>query len=129
MSWIEEISYEEAEGRLKKMYDRIKGPDNNIDNVLSVHSLRPHTLAGHMMLYKNVLHNSANTLPKWYLEAIGVYVSFLNQCSYCVEHHLAGMKREINDEGRSTQLFSSMQSGEFQATLNKKVYIFQILLL
>ncbi len=98
MSWIKEISYEKATGQLKKIYDRIKGPNNNIDNVLTIHSLRPHTLIGHMGLYKNVLHNSNNTLPKWYLETLGVYVSVLNQCQYCVDHHSAGLKRLLNDD-------------------------------
>jgi uncharacterized peroxidase-related enzyme len=93
MSWIKTISYEAAGSRLKKIYDRIKGPDNNVDNVLLIHSLRPHTLVGHMTLYKNVLHNSNNTLPKWYLEALGVYVSYLNKCDYCFDHHYAGFKR------------------------------------
>lgn len=98
MSWIHTITYEAAESRLKKMYDRIKGPSNTIDNVLLIHSLRPHTLVGHMTLYKNVLHNSNNTLPKWYLEAIGVYVSSLNNCEYCFEHHYAGFKRLYANE-------------------------------
>ncbi len=99
MSWIKIINYEQATARLKKIYDRVKGPDNNIDNVLLIHSLRPHTLVGHMTLYKHVLHHSNNTLPKWYLEAIGVYVSYLNQCDYCFEHHFAGFKRLYkNDE-------------------------------
>ena len=72
MSWIQIIQYDQADAKLKKIYDRVKGPDNNVDNVLLIHSLRPHTLVGHMTLYKNVLHSSNNTLPKWYLEAIGV---------------------------------------------------------
>lgn len=99
MSWIKIINYEEAGSRLKKIYDRIKGPNNNVDNILLIHSLRPQTLIGHMTLYKNVLHNSNNTLPKWYLEALGVYVSYLNNCDYCFEHHYAGFKRlYANDE-------------------------------
>lgn len=93
MSWIKVINYSEADSQLKQVYDRIKGPDNNVDNVMLIHSLRPHTLTGHMTLYKNVLHNSNNTLPKWYLEALGVYVSHLNNCTYCVEHHFEGLKR------------------------------------
>lgn len=93
MSWIRVINYAEAGAKLKKIYDRVKGPDNNIDNVLLIHSLRPHTLVGHMTLYKNVLHNSNNTLPKWYLEALGIYVSHLNKCDYCFEHHYAGFER------------------------------------
>ena len=51
-----------------------------------------------MTLYKNVLHNSNNTLPKWYLEAIGVYVSYLNKCDYCFEHHYAGFKKLYNND-------------------------------
>ncbi len=101
MSWIKIINYEDAESRLKKIYDRIKGPNNNVDNILLIHSLRPHTLIGHMTLYKNVLHNSNNTLPKWYLEAIGVYVSFLNRCDYCFDHHYAGFKKLYNNDAES----------------------------
>ncbi|MEP2935951.1 MAG: peroxidase-related enzyme [Gilvibacter sp.] len=100
MSWIHTIPYEKATGRLKKLYDQVKGPENRVDNVLSIHSLRPHSLVGHMSLYKNVLHHSHNELPKWYLEAIGVYVSYLNDCDYCVAHHLAGLKRLWNDSER-----------------------------
>lgn len=103
MSWIKVIDYIDAESRLKKIYDKVKGPDNNVDNVLLIHSLRPHTLIGHMTLYKNVLHNSNNTLPKWYLEALGVYVSHLNQCDYCFEHHYAGFKRLYKDDVKAEQ--------------------------
>ena len=97
MSWIKTISYKDATSKLKKLYDRVKGPDNNVDNVLKIHSLRPHSLIGHMALYKNVLHNTNNQLPKWYLELIGIHVSQLNNCDYCVKHHTAGFKRLIND--------------------------------
>lgn len=93
MSWIKTISYKEAVGKLKKLYDQVKGPKDNVDNVLLIHSLRPHTLVGHMTLYKNVLHNTNNTLPKWYLEALGIYVSHLNACQYCFDHHFAGFAR------------------------------------
>lgn len=101
MSWIKIIKYEEAQSKLKRIYDKIKGPNNNVDNVMLVHSLRPHTLVGHMTLYKNVLHNSNNTLPKWYLEALGVYVSQLNKCDYCFEHHFAGFKRLYGNDVES----------------------------
>lgn len=104
MSWIKEIDYDDADRQLKKLYDRVKGPGGVIDNVLKVHSLRPHTLYGHMALYKNVLHNSNNQLPKWYLEALGVYVSHLNNCAYCFDHHFAGMKRLLADEERAADI-------------------------
>ena len=113
MAWINTIPYEEADARLKKIYDRIKGPNNNVDNVLLIHSLRPHTLTGHMTLYKSVLHHSGNTLPKWYLEALGVYVSYLNKCNYCVDHHFAGLRRLWNDEQKSSQFWSAIQADNF----------------
>ncbi|MCB1549076.1 MAG: peroxidase-related enzyme [Hyphomicrobiaceae bacterium] len=100
MPWIETVPYHEAEGRLKQLYDRIKGPDDNVDNIMMMHSLRPHTMEGHMTLYKYVLHHSRNTVPKWFLETLGVWVSSLNDCSYCVDHHLSGLKRLIGDEQR-----------------------------
>ena len=109
MSWIKTIDYQEADGPLKRTYDRVKGPNNNIDNVLLIHSLRPHTLTGHMTLYKSVLHNSNNTLPKWYLEAIGVYVSFLNDCDYCVAHHFAGFTRLLNNVKKANHFFECVK--------------------
>ena len=104
MPWINTISYEDASGKLRRLYDRVKGPDNNIDNIMMIHSLRPHTMEGHMSIYKYVLHHARNTLPKWYLETIGVWVSSLNHCDYCVEHHFAGQKRLLDDDQRAGAL-------------------------
>ena len=109
MSWIKTIPYEAADSHLRRTYDRVKGPNNNIDNVLLIHSLRPHTLTGHMTLYKSVLHNSNNTLPKWYLEALGVYVSYLNNCNYCVAHHLEGLKRLWQEEEKAARFYEAVQ--------------------
>ena len=65
-----------------------------------------------MQLYKYVLHHTDNTLPKWYLESLGVYVSSLNHCSYCVNHHAVGLQRllEDDDEGFS-QKYDALTSG------------------
>ncbi len=120
MSWIKTISYEMAEAKLKRIYKRVKGPNDNIDNVLMIHSLRPHTLVGHMTLYKSVLHHSGNTLPKWYLEAIGVYVSHLNHCDYCVEHHSAGLKRLLNNEERSALYFDAIDKDNLNSFFDTK---------
>ncbi len=108
MSWIKTINYENADSKLKSLYNRVKGPNDRIDNVLLIHSLRPHTLAGHMALYKNVLHNANNELPKWYLEAIGVYVSYLNKCEYCVKHHFSGLIRLLNNEEQADKFYKSI---------------------
>jgi len=111
MTWISTISYDEASGALKKLYDRVKGPDNNIDNIMLAHSLRPHSMEGHMALYKYVLHHPRNVLPKSYLETIGVFVSLLNQCQYCVEHHFAGLKRLLSDDKRASEIREALDGG------------------
>lgn len=108
MPWIKTIPYAAAQGRLKKLYDRIKGPDDRVDNIMMSHSLRPHSMEGHMALYKNVLHHSGNRLPKWLLEALGTYVSHLNACDYCFQHHLAGMARLIGDDTRSAAIKAAL---------------------
>lgn len=109
MTWIRTIAFEKASGKLKKLYDRVKGPDNNVDNIMLAHSLRPHTMEGHMTLYKYVLHHSANTLAKSYLETIGVYVSMLNNCEYCIEHHAAGLFRLLQDETRADDIRRALE--------------------
>jgi len=112
MSWIKTVPYNDATGKLKTLYDRVKGPDDNVDNIMMSHSLRPHTMEGHMAIYKNVLHHTGNTLPKWFLELIGVWVSALNECDYCVEHHFAGMKRLLNDDARADTLREAIEDGD-----------------
>ncbi|MGI9247532.1 MAG: carboxymuconolactone decarboxylase family protein, partial [Woeseiaceae bacterium] len=47
---------------------------------------------------------------KAYLEAIGVYVSSLNNCDYCVEHHFAGMSRLLKDTARSDSVRQALES-------------------
>lgn len=101
MPFIKTIPYEAATGKLRRLYDRVKGPDNNVDNIMMAHSLRPHSMEGHMVLYKNVLHHSGNTVPKWFLEVLGVWVSALNNCAYCVDHHFAGLQRLLDDDARA----------------------------
>ncbi len=108
MSWIKVIPYEESSGQLRSIYDRIKGPDGQIDNVLSIHSLRPHTLKGHMSLYKNTLHHSGNKLPNWLIELLGSYTSWLNNCDYCFKHHITGMRRFLDDTDHSDALESGI---------------------
>jgi uncharacterized peroxidase-related enzyme len=115
MAWIHTVPYEEATGRLKQLYDRIKGPNNNVDNIMMAHSLRPHTLEGHMAIYKYVLHHSSNRVPKWFLETLGIWVSHLNQCRYCVDHHFQGLVRLLNDDDRARAIRTALDGGDIDA--------------
>jgi len=120
MTWITTIAYEDATGALKKLYDRIKGPDDNVDNIMMAHSLRPHSMEGHMSLYKYVLHHPRNSLPKSYLETIGVYVSLLNQCRYCIDHHFSGLIRLLQDDARAAEIRSALDNNDPSAAFDGK---------
>lgn len=114
MAWITVVSYEEADERLRSIYDRVRMPDGTIDNVLLVHGLRPHTLEGHLSLYRSVLHHTGNSLPKWFLEVLGVWVSSLNGCDYCVSHHARGMMRLLNDDDRGSAILQAIDDRNFE---------------
>jgi len=120
MSWIKVINFEESTGKLKSIYKRIKGNNNQIDNVLSIHSLRPHTLVGHMSLYKNTLHHVDNTFPNWFLEFLGTYTSYHNNCQYCYKHHFEGMKRFLNDDNKADLLKYHIENNSLKKILNEK---------
>lgn len=110
MAWINVISYDEAEGKVKTLYDRVKGPDNNVDNIMMMHSLRPHSMEAHMTMYKYVLHHTGNSIPKWFLETLGVWVSRLNDCDYCVEHHFSGLTRLLSDDAKSAGIRKAIEA-------------------
>jgi uncharacterized peroxidase-related enzyme len=98
MPYIKVIKPENATGSLADLYQSVTGPGGQVDNVLQIHSLRPHTMKGHMELYKAALHHPRNSLPVWFLEAIGVRVSLLNECDYCARHHGEGMRRQLKGD-------------------------------
>jgi len=121
MPWIRTIPYEDSKGLVRKLYDRIKGPNNNVDNIMMLHSLRPHTLEAHMAIYKYVLHHSGNTIPKWFLETLGVWVSSLNECDYCVDHHFSGLKRLLRNDEKASAIKNAIQKKQIStAPLNEK---------
>ena len=110
-AWIEMIPPEQASGRLAELYERVTTPHGTVDNVMRAHSLRPESLVGHLMLYKSVLHDEANTLPFWFLEAVATYVSLTNRCHYATAHHSANMRRLIPDESRAEAMYAALACG------------------
>lgn len=113
MTWIKTIPFDQAEGRLRKLYEQVLGSDGRVDNILEAHSLRPHTLQGHLVLYKNVLHHGGNSLDKRLLEMLGVWVSILNGCAYCIDHHLAGLARLFGDDEQAQQIKAALRQGDY----------------
>ena len=115
MAWIRTIPFEAATGKLRALYDRVTGPGNNVDNIMMMHALRPHSMEGHMAIYKAVLHHRDNKVPKWFLETLGVWVSSLNACTYCVEHHFAGLKRLLRDDGKADAIRAALTARDIPA--------------
>ncbi len=120
MTWIKTISYKEAEGRLKKIYEQVKSPGDIIDNIIVAHSLRPHTAEGHISVFKNIMHHSGNNIDVWFLEAMGLYVSLINECEYCISHHNQEMVRLVNDDTRSAKLRAALEAGNLPEMYDAK---------
>ena len=110
-AWIRMIPPEEATGRLAELYERVRTPHGTVDNVMRAHSLRPDSLEGHVALYRSVLHNEANTLPFWFLEAVATCVSLTNRCHYSTTHHSANMRRLLDDESRGEAMYAALACG------------------
>ena len=106
------IPLEQATGLLKDLYAKVTTPHGTVDNVMRAHSLRPHTMEGHLVLYKSVLHNPDNTLPFWFLEVVASYVSITNRCAYSLTHHWANASRLMADPARAAAVRAALDSGK-----------------
>ena len=109
-AWIKMIKDDEADENLRRLFDRVRTPHGTIDNVMRAHSLRPHTMDGHVVLYKSVLHNPDNTLPFWFLEVVASYVSILNNCDYSLRHHFTNARRLIADNARANAVRAALDA-------------------
>ena len=103
-AWIEMISDEDAGSDLKDALDLSRTPHGTVDNVLRVHSLRPNTMRGHILLYRAALHDESNTLPAWFQETLGSYVSLINDCNYSYANHWSNAKHLIADDKRANKI-------------------------
>lgn len=119
-AWIKLIDYADSTGPLRALYDRVKGPNDNVDNVMKAHGLRPHTMEGHSALYKSVLHHAGNTTPVWFLECLGIYTSLSNRCEYSVAHHFAGLSRLLNDTPKAEKIYKALAAGKPEQAFDGK---------
>ena len=111
IAWISTIEDRDARGALREMYDRARTPHGTIDNVMKAHSLRPHTMHGHIELYRSVLHHPDNTLPSWFLEMVASYTSIKNDCAYSLTHHFANARRLFGDDARADAILQALRAG------------------
>lgn len=107
-AWIEMIADEEADADLLDALQMARTPHGTVDNVMRVHSLRPNTMRGHVILYRAALHDDANTLPMWLQETISSYVSILNCCDYSLANHWANARHLMGDEARADEVEAAL---------------------
>ena len=111
-AWIKMITDEDADEALLDVLKLARTPHGTVDNVMRVHSLRPNTMRGHVVLYRAALHDDANTLPTWLQETISSYVSILNKCEYSLANHWANARHLIADEPRADVIEKALQTGQ-----------------
>ncbi len=81
MAWIKTIDEKRAEGRLAKLYKRLREPWGGVDNIFKIHSLNPASARGHLELYR-ALMRGPSPLTTVQREMIAVVVSSANRCHY-----------------------------------------------
>ncbi|MCZ4351194.1 peroxidase-related enzyme [Roseovarius aestuarii] len=109
-AWIKMIADEDAGPELREVLDLARTPHGTVDNVMRVHSLRPHTMRGHVVLYRAALHDDANTLPMWLQEVISSWVSTLNACPYSFANHWANAAHLIGDTDRAESVRVALEA-------------------
>lgn len=80
-AWIQVLGQGEETSELLAVYDEFNVAHDEIDNILSIHSLSPASLRAHMQLYRNVMFGKS-PLSRAEREMIAVTVSTLNGCHY-----------------------------------------------
>jgi len=120
------ITDENADPELIATLDRARTPVGTVDNVMRVHSLRPHTMDGHVALYKAVLHNDNNTLPLWFLELVGTYTSLLNKCDYSYANHSANFADLLDDKDAADIMIDALKFDTLEETfIGKELALLQ----
>ena len=109
-AWIKMLTDDEADEKLSKALDFARTPHGTVDNVMRVHSLRPATMNGHVVLYRACLHDDSNSIPTWFQEVISSYVSTLNNCAYSYANHWSNARHLIGDDARADLIEGALQS-------------------
>ena len=109
-AWIKMLQDDEADETLTKALDFARTPHGTVDNVMRVHSLRPATMNGHVVLYRACLHDDSNTIPMWFQEVISSYVSTLNKCPYSYANHWSNARHLIGDTAKADKIEAALQA-------------------
>lgn len=100
MAYIDVIRTENAEGRLKEIYDELVKTRGKLASVHTIQSLNPESIVKHMDLYMHIMYGKS-PLKRVVREMLGVVVSKANQCEYCQKHHLEAVLHYWKDQAKA----------------------------
>ncbi len=112
MPWIKQINENDAEGKLKEVYNDLSQNRGKVSNIMKIHSLDPETMQHHLDMYLSIMFNNTS-ISREEKELIAVVVSALNNCAYCINHHAEALNHYWKDEAKINMLISDYKSIDF----------------
>ena len=110
MARISLISPELANDEVKEIYDKtLRGKPGNAQKALAH---RPEMLKNFLSFYASV----GRSLDRKLYELIYLRVSLINQCTYCIQHHVGSSKRV----GLTAEDWSALKAGDYSRYSDKE---------
>ncbi len=110
MARISLIELEQASPEVKEVYEqKLRGKPGNAQKAMAH---RPEMLKNFLGFYASV----GRSLDRKLYELIYIRVSLINQCHYCLQHHLASSKRV----GLTPEGWSSLKQGDYARFTEKE---------
>lgn len=110
MARISLISAESAPAEVKEIYEKtLRGKPGNAQKALAH---RPEMLKNFLAFYASV----GRSLDRKLYELIYLRVSFINQCHYCQQHHVASSRRA----GLTADDWSALKAGDYSRYSEKE---------
>ncbi len=83
MAWIRLVDPDDADGKLKELYDRAaKGGGGHVGPMIRAGSLNPEALEGRMQIYRALMYGRVSSLTRAEREMIAVATSVANKCHF-----------------------------------------------
>jgi len=83
MAWIRLVEPDEAEGKLKELYDKAaKAGNGRVGPMIQSGSLNPGALEGRSLIYRALMYGRSSSLTRAEREMIAVVTSVANDCHF-----------------------------------------------
>jgi uncharacterized peroxidase-related enzyme len=110
MARVSYVELDQASPEVKEIYEKIfRGKPGNVQKAMAH---RPEMLKNFLSFYSSV----GRSLDRKLYEAIYIRVSAINQCGYCMQHHVAASKRV----GLTTDDWKGLKSGDYSRFSDKE---------